>query len=106
MSNYHNQRYQDKPLLRSYWHQLLEVMAINCQSFLIDSNGDGILKSSLTDYLNRARVIDIYPAMKPDSIGSIEMITAITNDKSDYIPRCQQLERLHFEKIKAIISEI
>jgi hypothetical protein len=105
-SHYNFSDYVNLPRWNSYWHQIMETIALNPKNVLIIGAGDNIVGKILMTQGMDVYTFDFDKTLQPDYTGNITDIDTVLQGKHfDLILCCQVLEHLPYDNFENILRK-
>jgi hypothetical protein len=105
VNHYNFQTYVDLPRWTSYWHQIMETLALAPKTVLIVGMGDSIVQHCLRE--REIYTFDFDKNLHPDFEGDVVNIDVLLGDrKFDVILCCQVLEHLSHDMFENILQQM
>jgi 2-polyprenyl-3-methyl-5-hydroxy-6-metoxy-1,4-benzoquinol methylase len=106
-NHYNFQAYTDLPRWTSYWHQIMETLALAPKTVLIIGVGDNIVGKVLSSQGIQVYTFDFDHDLHPDFEGDVANISPLLGDRTfDVILCCQVLEHLPHDRFEDILQQL
>jgi hypothetical protein len=106
-SHYDFAKYVNVKRWNSYWHQIMETMALKPENVLVVGVGDGITGKILSMHGIKVSTFDLDEKLHPDFTGNVAEIDRILQGKHfNVLLCCQLLEHLPYDFFEIVLQKM